>query len=384
MFLFDNRLASVFYHPTLRDLTISCLNVKNRDMESTIKFFGKERKSTPLRSLTFIECNIDLDTLDTILGMPKALKELSIGERLHVFEGARPSMDVDERTASKHFLPALQQQADSLEKLTHIGGSIPYCVARETDPDGAAKLRSFTSLRHLEIGFESHLYYYLRTNGFPPRLSYLKMLDNALSNNYNQLPDILTRTVFHSTTSLVTKCFPSILPDDFTLHLHYSHHTAFRVDNAEEFINTLFLSRPMIYRIADILHEHKGRLLVSRDSFPGGIPYIPPYMHGEQLPVEMELYNSDDYFTFNGRDYRVLDDDRFKAKFERDLMVCPTCESKGWTERECKQLGGGSRCQPCFRDGVGCGWARDQNGQLVRPKGGAQNEPVDAEASTGV
>ncbi|KAJ4384985.1 hypothetical protein N0V86_000590 [Didymella sp. IMI 355093] len=310
-----------------------------------------------------------------MLHLPKALKELSIGERLHVFEGARPSTNVDERTASKRFLPALQQQADSLEKLIHIGGSIPYSVSRETDDDGAAKLRSLTSLRHLELGFESHLYYYLRANGFPPRLSYLKMLDNALSNNYIQLPDILTRTVFHSTTSLVTKCFPSTVPDDFTLHIHYSYHAAFRPDNADEFINTLFLSRSLIYRIADILHEHKGRLLVSRDAFPGGTSYIPPYMYGEPLPVEMTLYNSDDYYTFNGRDYRVLDDERFKAKVERDLMVCPKCEGRGYTERECKQLGDGARCQPCFRDGIECGWARDANGQLVRPKSEGQSEP---------
>lgn len=353
-------------------------------MESTIKSFGKERKSTPLRSLTFIECNIDLDTLHTILSMPKALKELSIGERLHVFEGARPSMNVDERTASKRFLPALQQQADSLEKLTHIGGSIPYCVARETDPDGAAKLRSFTSLRHLEIGFESHLYYYLRANGFPPRLSYLKMLDNALSNNYARLPDILTRTVFHSTTSLVTKCFPSALPDAFTLHMHYSHHTALRVDNADESITSLFLSRPMIYRIADVLHEHKGRLLVTRDVFPGDVSYIPPYMYGESLPEERMLYDSDDYYMFNGRDYRVLDDERWKAKVERELLVCPRCESRGWSERQCKQLGDGSRCQPCFRDGVECGWARDENGQLVKPEGAMQEGQGDGGASTGV
>jgi hypothetical protein len=353
-------------------------------MESTIKSFDIKRKSTPLRSLTFIECNIDMDTLYTILSLPKALKELSIGERLHVFEGARPSTNVDERTASKRFLPALQQQADSLEKLIHVGGSIPYSVSRETDFDGAAKLRSLTSLRHLELGFESHLYYYLRANGFPPRLSYLKMLDNALSNNYSQLPDLLTRTVFHSTTSLVTKCFPSTVPDDFTLHIHYSHHQAFREDNADEFINTLFLSRTLIYRIADILHEHKGRLLVSRDAFPGGTPYIPPYMYGEQLPVERTLYNSDDYYTFNGRDYRVLDDERFKAKVERDLMVCPKCEGRGYTERECKQLGDGARCQPCFRDGIECGWARDANGQLVRPKGEGQDERGEvAELSTG-
>lgn len=344
-------------------------------MESTIKSFRKERRSTPLRSLTFVECNIDVDTLRTVLSMPKALKELVIGERLHVFEGVRPSMSPEERTSSKHFLPALQQQADSLEKLTHIGGSISHSLGRETDPDGAARLRSFASLRHLELGFESHLYYYLRANGFPPRLKYLKMLDNALSNNYSELPDILTRTVFYSTTSLMTKCFPSTVPDDFTLHIHYSHHQIFRVVTAGEFINALFLNRRMIYRIADILHEHKGRLLVSRDNFPGYSAFIPPYMYGEQLPIETPLYNSDNYYTFDGKDYRVLDDDRFKAKVERDLTVCPKCERRGFTERECKQLGDGSRCQPCYRDGLECGWARDANGQLARPtKGARQNE----------
>ena len=336
-------------------------------MESTINSFGKERKSTPLRSLTLIECSIDMDTLHTILGMPKALKQLSIGERLHVFPGAHPSMDPGQRTSSKRFLPALQQQADSLEKLTHIGGSLAYLSGRETDEDGAAKLRSFTELQHLELGFESHLYYYLRANGFPPRLKYLKMLDNAISNNYSQQPDSLTRTVFRSTTSLVTQCFPSTLPDDFTLHIQYSHNYAFRLKDAEEWISTLFLSRPLIYRIADILHEHKGRLVVSRDTFPSGVAYIPPYMYDEELPVERMMYNSDDYFTFNGKDYRVLDDDRFQAKVERDLLVCPKCVTRGFTERECKQLGDGSRCQPCYRDGMECGWARDENGQLVRP-----------------
>ncbi|KAF2998265.1 hypothetical protein E8E13_006577 [Curvularia kusanoi] len=333
-FELDDRLASVFYHPTLHNLSISCLNISNRNMESTIESFGKKRKSTPLRSLTFIECNIDMDTLYTILSLPKALKELSIGERLYVFETAPPSTDATQRTSSKRFLPALQQQADSLEKLTHIGGSLPALPARETDEDGAVKLRSMSALQHLELGFESHLYYYLRNNGFPPRLRYLKMLDSAIANNYTQQPDALTRTVFRSTTSLVTQCFPSSVPDDFTLHLHYAHNLFFRLEEAEEWISRLFLSRPLIYKIADVLHEHKGRFVVSRDHFSPGKSYIPPFMYEEELPIEKVLYNSDDYFTFNGKDYRIMDDDRFKAKVERDLLICPKCTGRGFTERE--------------------------------------------------
>lgn len=366
-FEFDSRLASVFYHPTLRDLTISCLNIKNQNMESTIQSFNKERKSTPLRSLTFIECNIDIETLYTILSMPRALRTLSIGERLHTFDGARPSSEATQRTSSKRFLPALQQQAGSLEKLTHIGGSLAYLPGRETDPEGAAKLRSFRNLQHLELGFESHLYYYLRDNGFPPSLKYLKMLDNAISNNASSDPGSLTRIVLHSTTSLVTQHFPSTLPDDFTLHIQYSHHAAFHHDEAERIISILFLDRPHIYRIADILHEHKGRFVVSRDAFPSRTSYIPPYMYGEELPVELIIYDSDDYWTFSGKDYRVVDDQRWLEKVERDLLVCPTCAGRGLSERECKQLGDGSRCQPCYRKGLDCGWARDESGRIVRP-----------------
>ena len=379
----DNRLASVFYHPTLRDLTISCLNVKNKDMESTIKSFGKERKSTALRSLTFIECNIDIDTLYSILSMPKALKQLSIGERLHTFEGARPSMDPSQRTASKRFLPALQQQAGSLEKLTHIGGSLAYLPGRETDPEGAQKLRSFTSLQHLELGFESHLYYYLRDNGFPPSLKYLKMLDNAISNNASLDPESLTRTVSNSTISLVTQRLPSTVPDDFTLHILYSHHAAFRHEMADQIISRFFLDRPMIYKIADILQIHKGRFVISRDTFPSRTPYIPPYMHGEETPVEQVMYDSDDYWTFDGRDYRVIDDDKFREKVERDVLVCPRCERRGFTERECKQLGDGSRCQPCYRAHLDCGWVRDENGRIMRPADGDGSEPSIRPAEAG-
>ncbi|KAF9697909.1 hypothetical protein EKO04_004017 [Ascochyta lentis] len=366
-FDFDSRLASVFFHPTLRNLTISCLNVKNRDMETTIKSFGKERKSTALHSLTFIECNIDIETLHTILSMPKALNQLSIGERLHVFEGASPSVDPAQRTSSLRFLPALQQQAHSLEKLTHIGGFLPFLPGRETDPEGAAKLRSFTNLQHLELGFESHLYYYLRENGFPPSLKYLKMLDNAISNNASHDPGSLTRIVWRSTTSLVTQHFPSTLPDDFTLHVHYSHHAAFLHEEAAQFISVLFLSRQSIYKIADILHEHKGRLIVSRDSFPSGTPYIPPYMYGEELPIERTIYDSDDYWTFNGKYYQVIDDETFGEKEDKGLLVCPTCISRSLPERGCKQLGDGGRCQPCYKAGLDCGWARDEDGHIIRP-----------------
>jgi hypothetical protein len=126
----------------------------------------ENHKSTLLQSLTLIECNVNVRFLDVVLSLPKALKELSISERLHLFPDCVPSLDKDVRTSSALFLTALQRQADSLKKLTHIGGRVDYIPSRVTDPDGAAKLRSLEKLEFLELGFESHLYY--RTVCFRP------------------------------------------------------------------------------------------------------------------------------------------------------------------------------------------------------------------------
>jgi hypothetical protein len=300
--------------------------------------------------------------------MPKALKELSIGERIHVFPGAVPSTVPEERTCSTRFLPALQQQAESLEKLSHIGGSLAFLPSRQTDPEGSARLRSFDNLQHLELGLESHLYYYLRDNGFPPRLNSLKLLDNAISNNAQRDLASLSSILFRSTLSLVTQHFPSIVPQDFTLQVQFSDHIKATDESEQAYIMSALLNRPSIYKISDILHEHKSRFVVSRETFPSGTAYIPPFMYGEELPVEQIMYDSDNYWTFNDKYYRIVDDETFREKVDKDLVVCPKCVSRGLTERECKQLGDGSRCQPCYRSGLNCGWARNESGQIVRPR----------------
>jgi hypothetical protein len=139
------RAKAMFLHPTLREITLSCLNLK-ADMFLTDEIVAEKRKSTALQSLVLIECNVNVQFLDVVLSLPKALKELSIGERLHTFADCEPSMDWKARTSAALFLTALQRQADSLRKLTHIGGTVQYLTARETDPEGAARLRSLTSL----------------------------------------------------------------------------------------------------------------------------------------------------------------------------------------------------------------------------------------------
>lgn len=356
----------MFRHPSLQKITLSCLNFDaGRDGEFDIS--EEDVKSTSLRSLTLIECNVDVRFLDSVLRLPKALKELSIGERLHTFQECKPSMDPEHRTSSALFLTALGRQASSLQRLTHGGGQIQYLTPRCTDPEGTAKLRSLVNLEYLELGFESHLYYYLREGGFPPGLKTLKMLDSAISINAGPNIDALSVIVYRSLSTLVTNCLPQTLAPDFNLHLKFSDHVFFRLaplamaPNQAQSLNKLFFNRSATYKIASVLKSYSpnSHLVVSRETFPNGNSFIPPYMYGEQLPVDEIMYDSDDLWRFNGISYRIMDDEnlRNQMKEEKKLHPCKTCKRRGFGLERCRSLGDGSPCEPCRYGSVSsCEW----------------------------
>ena len=333
------------------------------DLQSVEKI-RENHKSTPLESLTLIECNVTVGCLYSLLSMPKALKHLSIHERLYTFPECDPSMDSQKRTSSPLFLSALQLQADSLENLTHVGGSIHQLTVRETDPDGAEKLRSLTKLTHLELGFESHLYYYVLHGGFPPSIKSLKMHDAAVSlngrGNFNPLPGI----VFNSTFTLVTQHLPASLVPGFTLHILFSHHSTmhlFALPDASArnyIINTKLLRRPSTYKIASALQARGARLRISHETFRSGAGFIPPFMYGEEVPIEEDMYDSDDYWRFNGVDHREIDDKvlREERKKRGEILVCMCCDERGVDESLCQRLGVGLCCRPCYGARLECRW----------------------------
>lgn len=355
------RAKAMFLSPTLRKITLSCLNFE-ADMDDDM--VAKTQKATPLQSLTLVECNVDVRFLEVVLSLPKALKELSIEERLHVFDECKPSVDWEKRTASPLFLTALQRQADSLIRLTHIGGLLEYIPPRVHDPEGPAKLRSLTNLEYLELGFESHLNYHLRHNGFPPSLKSLKFLDAALSISAGHDIRSMASVAFRTITSIVTDCLPTTVPPGFTIRLHFSDHSIFRLfviahpEEQNRLLSTLFLDRPAIYKIASILKSYNSRFLISRETFPSGTAYIPPYMYGEEEPIDEWMYDSDDYWRFIGIDYQVMDDEELRAqlKGQKRLRICTGCMARGLTVDQCKSLGVGSACQPCTRAHMVCRW----------------------------
>lgn len=369
------RAVAMFRHPTLRTINLSCLNFDG-DILSEDEL-AECRKSTALQSLTLIECNVNVHFLEYVLSLPKALKELSIGERLFTFDECEPSKDPTTRTSSPVFLKALQQQADSLKRLVHVGGKVANMPPLQKDPSGAAgaaKLRSLVNLEYLELGLESHLYYYLRQDGgFPPALKTLKLTNAAISVNAEHNIEMSSDIVFRSLSSLVTEHLPYMLNAGFQLQLKYHDHSFFRllaqtaasVTEQSQLLNSLFFDRPTIYRIARILQSYQASFVATRETFSHGIAYIPPFMYGEEVPVEEVMYDSNRMWHFNGIDYQMIDDRELREEMRKrgELVRCVMCRHMGI--EDCLNAGDGSRCVECRNRMFECGYLRDEDGRII-------------------
>jgi hypothetical protein len=91
-------------------------------------------------------------------------------------------------------------------------------------------------------------------------------------------------------------------------------------------------------------------------------------MYGEDLPVEELMYDSDDFWRFNGINYRIMDDEQFRDELKKGkkLPVCLRCRKRGYGVDECMNLGDGSACLPCRQASLQvCSWERDDDGELV-------------------
>ena len=124
---------------------------------------------TNLQSLTFEECNIEAAALAVILRYPKALRRLTLGERLHKFRG-RPALLC---LAPKVFLDALFLQAESLEYLMMTGGDlhpssgdIPWSF-----DESEAIRRLLIKLEAVDIASDSHFGSIVRSRFVTPEIT---------------------------------------------------------------------------------------------------------------------------------------------------------------------------------------------------------------------
>ncbi|KAF2457920.1 hypothetical protein BDY21DRAFT_363514 [Lineolata rhizophorae] len=177
--------AVVFLHPTLRHLHLSCFDIPPisslSEIVHNLPSLGPLAKTTPLTHLVFDECNVSAEGLHSLLEYPRALRSLTLGERIHHFQ--RPPF----RTAildPDGLVRALAQQAHSLAHLKHTGARhIPELFSARLSPhtshtaacpaDCALGLSRMTALRTLELGDASCLRAYLLDEE-------VRLVDNAV------------------------------------------------------------------------------------------------------------------------------------------------------------------------------------------------------------
>ena len=117
----SDRELSIFLHPTVTKLHVSCMNILDHLSES---ISGNLKGRTPLKNLILEECNISCDGLEALLSLPTALESLYLGENCHNFRHFREPRPVRSNylflSQSKGTLRALEQQKHSLKALTYL------------------------------------------------------------------------------------------------------------------------------------------------------------------------------------------------------------------------------------------------------------------------
>lgn len=338
----------MFMHPSLRRITLSCTNFEADICHSSIP--SGMKKTTPLQSLTLIECNVNVKFLDVVLSLPKALKELNLGERLHVFPDCIPSKDPAVRTSHPLFMDALAWQADSLERLSHISGSIAHMVNYDPKYVGSKGLQKLTQLKYLELGMESTLWKYLENGQVPESLQTLKTTDAAWANSTST-----NELFFRHPSKVLRRCAEVIrrMPQPVNLDVRFNdsdceHLLTTIPTRGNATLLTAMLGgriRSPLYKLATELQTRGARLRVFVHKFSTHRRFIPPFMYGEEIPKEVQIYTSDDFWRVGGRNFRVIDDEDFHAEvLKRARMVCQECEKRN---RECFNAGDGSGCLNC-------------------------------------
>lgn len=224
-----------------------------------------------------------------ILSYPKALKHLAIGERLYRFREGYP--DTVLGMQHEQFVNMLLKQKHSLQSIKHIGGVSGF---RFFDQIDGSQLQKFEALEEMEVGFESVLRFYIQAYRAPDTLKKLRL--------YGFMPD---------------NAFVWTICRDLALHrLPKTCHLEVCLSRSNHADPTVTLpvdwkeqeKRNLIYHVAKPLKQRGARFTILGERFEGGRIFIPPYLYGEDTPVEVLLYDSEDWYRFAGTNYIFSDD----------------------------------------------------------------------------
>lgn len=288
---------SLFLHPTIRELHISCVNIID-DLVEHIP--ANMERCTPLKNLVLEECNICCHGLEAILSLPTALESLYLGENCHNirhFEAPIPSNSNHLFIHEPHVtLRALKRQEDSLKSLTYVT-PLHYdsrtIHALLSDREGrCAGDGGFSKFRLLEeITLIGHCRAFERcvmSVNSPPKLK--RVASKAPRPYFDEVvlgaPDDGTNPTsvlpfLRAPAASIPKCLEQ-LDVTYTDLLGMSVAAFVRLGNQESFLKDL----------SKAVSEMGVKLRIFATQYEDLLRYYPPYLYGEKEPSDKLILDS--------------------------------------------------------------------------------------------
>ncbi|CZR63871.1 uncharacterized protein PAC_13768 [Phialocephala subalpina] len=273
--------AVIFLHPTLRNLTISCFDIG----EDIGEYLSATQKSSPLKTLTFVECNINVTALSAILYVPKSLERLTLGER--IFHLDQTHFNTSLGRSLVLLLQALASQKDSLQYFKHICHVDWEEIELPESNSGIFSMVEQSRLTEMELGEHSIFCKILRqstppwTTAAPPNLRVLRLLRSSIG----WQPERASRELEHLYS--MAGCLDHLDQLDYILD-PYGRTTSATI------IQDLWRKESTRSGIINLVESFSKRDIKRLRIFAMNNvgQNIPPYMYGEIVPEEMLAYDS--------------------------------------------------------------------------------------------
>jgi len=265
----------LFRHPRLRYLHVSCVSL----MED-IPALAHHTRKTPLTTLVFDECEMAPEALRAILRTPAKLKHLTLGE--NVWNSRRTGRIRARLNKSPvETLDALTQVAHSLENLIHLDPTwkldLDSYNPSRMSPIGE-DMRSFHTLTYLECEVTSFLHqaFIMNHELAPPNLDTIRLRRhwNVSVDFFERLPEVETYLA---------------LPSLKKLELMQQSHCWLDLSQSEYICEAQRLRTYHAYAYKLFKAGINLKMLISMHRDPN---IIPPYLHGEALPIMGCVYDA--------------------------------------------------------------------------------------------
>jgi len=296
------KYSSIFLHPTLKSLTLSCACT---DMPNNIlKDHRQYERTTALEHVHFEECDFDAEALGILLKFPKALKSLKMSE------GVRYSDDHSSRRTRLHgnLNPAMLSRAlsqsvgSSLETLSISLGFQRSRGQSINVPGRSLELTNLVNLKRLDVSMNTLGLLITRPDcdheiyrRLPPSLVTIRVFTIPMLILRGKPPVPFQTCLFkdkvaHGLPNLdhVIYCYEYQAPhgrSSFGLIQHRREDAITRLISYSK--NNVKEANDKDYHI---YKKHNIRVTVEMEVTPPG--FIPPYLHNEEKPTRSVIWDT--------------------------------------------------------------------------------------------